>query len=140
MKDIFCQYADGTCEHCGKACGKRKCVNVCPVLAKSPTTDLPYDGGPGAELRKLLIELGVEGFEGCGCGSKAAQMNRWGVEGCRENFDAIRGWIADAQAKAGWLATITAAANAATSGLAMQIDPLDIPGSLVRLAIERADR
>jgi hypothetical protein len=94
--------------------------------------------GPGSELKKLLAKLGITSFDGCGCESKVAQMNRWGVAGCRENFDTIRGWIAEAQAKAGWTTTITAAAKAATSGLALQLDPLDIPGSLVRLAIERA--
>jgi hypothetical protein len=94
--------------------------------------------GPGTELKKLLAELGITNFAGCGCGNKMRQMNRWGVEGCRENFATIRGWIAEAQAKAGWLATITAATRAATTGLALRTNPRDIPGSLVHLAIERA--
>jgi hypothetical protein len=108
---------------------------------KKPTRTLPRapQHGPGTELKKLLAELGITSFKGCDCESKAAQMNRWGVEGCRERFYTLRGWIVEAQEKAGWLATITAAANAATSGLALQIDPLDVPGSLVRLAIERAE-
>jgi hypothetical protein len=40
--------------------------------------------------------------------------------------------------KADWSAKITAATRAATSGLALQLDPLEIAGSLVQLAIERA--
>lgn len=94
--------------------------------------------GPGSKLKELLAELGIKNFAGCGCASRMRQMNRWGVVGCRENFAAIRGWIAEAQAKAGWSATLTAATRATTSGLALQIDPLDIPGSLVRIAINRA--
>lgn len=96
--------------------------------------------GPGAELTKLLAELGLKGFKGCNCNGHAAQMNRWGVDGCRENFATIRGWLIEAQEKADWLTIITAAGRAATTGLVLQLDPLDIAGSLVRLAIERAAR
>ena len=95
--------------------------------------------GPGTHLKTILSDLGIKKLIGCGCENKMWQMNVWGVDGCRQRFSTIRGWIATAQAKAGWATTITAAANAATSGLALQIDPLDIPGSLVRLAIERAE-
>ena len=98
----------------------------------------PLGTGPGTELKKLLAELGITDLAGCGCEKKSAQMNRWGVEGCRENFARIRGWIAEAQKKAGWLATITAATRAATSGLALQIDLTDVAGSLALIAIERA--
>lgn len=88
------------------------------------------------ELKKLLTELGVTNFKGCGCNDKAAQMNRWGVDGCRENFDTIRGWITEAQAATGWATTISVALKAAVSGLA--INPTEIAGILVRIAIERA--
>lgn len=66
-------------------------------------------------------------------------MNRWGVDGCRANFSTIRAWIVESQAKAGWAVKIEATVRAATSGLALQFDPLDTSGSLVRLAIERAE-
>lgn len=98
----------------------------------------PPSRGPGTELKALLAELGITDFAGCGCDTKAARMNRWGVEGCRENFETIRGWIAEAQAKAGWSTTIIAAIAAAKSGVALQINPVDIVGSLVRIAIQRA--
>lgn len=94
--------------------------------------------GPGTELKKLFSELGIRDFVGCGCEKHAAQMNAWGVDGCRANFDTIHGWISEAQVKSGWLTTITAAAAATTSGLVLRLDPLDVAGSLVRLAIERA--
>lgn len=96
--------------------------------------------GPGTELKKLLAELGLTGVQGCGCNAKAAQMNRWGVAGCRERFEEIRQWLAEARGKATWLETLSAAAAAVTTGLAAQIDPRDIEGSLLRLAIERAER
>lgn len=109
---------------------------------KKPSRELPRtpQHGPGTELKKLLAELGITSFKGCDCESKAAQMNRWGVEGCRDRFNTIRGWIDEAQSKAGWATKIAAAANVVTSGLALQIEPLDIPGSLVRIAIERGCR
>lgn len=94
--------------------------------------------GPGTELKNLLAELGITGPQGCGCESKAQRMNRWGVEGCRERFDEIREWLVASRGKATWLETLRAAAAVVTSGLA--IDPLDVEGSLVRIAIERADR
>jgi len=95
--------------------------------------------GPGTQLKLLLQELGVTSFAGCGCDDKVSQMNRWGVEGCRENFDTIRGWIADAQAKASWSTKIAATIAAASTGIAREINPVDIAGSLVRIAIERTE-
>jgi hypothetical protein len=94
--------------------------------------------GPGTELKKLLAELGIKDFAGCSCEKHAAQMNAWGVEGCRENFETIRGWLIEAQAAADWKFCATAAYRAVFTGLAFKIDPLDVPGSLVRLAIAMA--
>jgi hypothetical protein len=109
------------------------------IRATAPAPDTPaIPNGPGTELKKLLAELGVTGFKGCGCNDKAAQMNRWGVEGCLANFDTIRDWISEAQAAAGWATKITAAVKAAVSGL--PINPADIAGSLVRIAIERVSK
>jgi hypothetical protein len=65
------------------------------------------------------------------------QMDRWGVAGCREHFDEIRGWLIEAQAQASWFDKIRATGNAVAGGI--PIDPLDVAGSLVRLAIERAE-
>lgn len=104
-------------------------------VAKSPNNP---NTGPGAELKKLLVEFGINNFAGCRCEERSRQMNLWGVDGCRENFNTIRGWIVEAQTKADWLTTIKAAALATASGIATQIDLRDIAGSLVRIAIERA--
>jgi hypothetical protein len=115
-------------------CGVRLHAESLKKPAKRIHAHTPQHG-PGTELKKLLAELGVTSFKDCGCNDKAAQMNRWGVEGCRANFDTIRDWLADAQASAGWATKITAAVKAAVSGLPINLS--DIPGSLVRIAIER---
>lgn len=99
----------------------------------------PRPATVGTELKRLLRELGITDFAGCGCNEHVAQMNAWGIDGCREHFETIRGWIQEAQAKASWATTITATIRAATSGIALQIDPADVAGSLVRLAIERSE-
>jgi hypothetical protein len=95
----------------------------------------PIDG-PGTELRRLLKELGVTEFAGCGCANKAKQMNAWGVAGCREHFAEIRTWLDEAAAKASWLDKIRAAGNAVAAGIL--IDPRDVLASLITIAIERA--
>jgi hypothetical protein len=64
-------------------------------------------------------------------------MDALGPAGCREHFDEIKAWLNDAAAKASWLDKLRAAGNALAAGL--MIDPLDVAGSLVRIAIERAE-
>ncbi len=59
--------------------------------------------GPGTELEAILKERGHTVARDCGCRDKIAQMNRWGVDGCRENIDTITDWLIDAAKSAGWL-------------------------------------
>lgn len=107
--------------------------------SKAPRAPRPLlQSGPGTELAAILKELGVIEWRGCGCTAKVQQMNEWGVAGCRENFETIRGWLIEGQQLAGWGTRIKAAAAAATSGLFLQLDLLDIAGSLVRLALARS--
>jgi hypothetical protein len=94
--------------------------------------------GPGTELKKLLAELGLKPSAGCKCAAKARQMDKLGVSGCRERLEEITGWLREARGQASWLETIQAAAAVLTSGL--KIDPFDVEGSLVRLAIARAEK
>lgn len=65
-------------------------------------------------------------------------MDAWGPDGCREHFDEIKAWLNEAAAKASWTDKVKAAAVAITTGIS--IDPLDVAGSLVRIAIERAEK
>lgn len=47
-----------------------------------PQKENPPEHGPGTELHKLLTALGIEEWEGCGCGSILARMNALGIGGC----------------------------------------------------------
>lgn len=94
--------------------------------------------GPGTELKHLLASIGITEASGCGCGAKAAEMNRWGVAGCKEHRAEIIAWLREQQQKAGWAATLTAGINAVAAGL--WLNPLDLLGSLVDEAIRRASR
>jgi hypothetical protein len=77
-------------------------------------------------------------FAGCGSEGKVAQMNRWGFDECRANFETISGWINDAHTKASWSRDDHCRGHSVTRGLA-RLDPLAIAGSLVHLAIERSE-
>src|SRR5262245_25987375 len=52
---------------------------------------LPGPRGPGTELKKLLASLGLKPG-GCECNSRAAAMDQWGVEGCRNREWQILEW------------------------------------------------
>lgn len=105
-------------------------------------------GGPGTELKALLARLGLgadwRSGKGCGCDDLAAQMDVWGVEGCRQNAGLIVEHLRGQQAKLGWLEYLKVAANAALEGLAGKVDWGDpAPGLLaeaIRLAEAKAVR
>jgi hypothetical protein len=95
--------------------------------------------GPGTELTAILASLGITAAVGCDCKEKAAQMNRWGVDGCRKHFWEIVGWLKDGQGRWGWTDYLRAAVLAVITGLAFQLDPTDpFPGILTE-AIRRAE-
>jgi hypothetical protein len=92
--------------------------------------------GPGTELHAILGELGIKPKAGCGCAQWAAWMNRVGTEGCRQHHAAIVQHLHE-QADLG--SVIMAIGHAITSGLAWKLSVSDPFGSIVRLAIERAE-
>lgn len=96
----------------------------------------PPAGGPGTELTALLESLGIGKLPGCQCAARAAQMDRWGVGGCRGHRSLIVGWLGEGYAAAGWPARLRAGASALASGLALSADPL---GALADEAIRRAE-
>lgn len=103
------------------------------------TTPEPALGfGPGTELAALLASIGIKELPGCGCKKKMAQMDRWGVNGCKERFEEIVGWMRDGYDKAGLLAKVRAAAFAAATGLAFKLEPGNPLPGLIREAIRRA--
>ena len=97
------------------------------------------DYGPGTELKAIFTTLGQTESLGCACEALAKQMNVWGVEGCRKNRPRIIKQIRETAEKKSWGDTLWASAAAVKSGLALQINPLDRFGSLVDLAIQRAE-
>jgi hypothetical protein len=88
----------------------------------------------GHELHALLAELGSQPTSGCGCAAKAAQMNAWGIDGCRDHREDIVEWLKEAYTHATWLETI----RAGWRGLWV-VNPLEPFGSLVDEAIRRAE-
>jgi hypothetical protein len=96
--------------------------------------------GPGKELHQMIeMELGFRKTEACGCGSMIATMNVWDVAGCREHRQEIVDWLRKAYANVSTAALLKAAARAVTSGLAFKLSVTDPFGSLVGLAIARAE-
>ena len=53
----------------------------------------PMVRGPGTELHRLLGRFGIYMKRGCACKARMVQMNKWGVEGCRENVETILEWL-----------------------------------------------
>lgn len=95
--------------------------------------------GPGTELKTLLKSLGIEQSPTCDCNGKALQMDLWGVDGCRANFDQIVQWMRDGQGRWGWKDKLLAAAMAVKTGLAFKLNPMDPFPALVEEAIRRAE-
>lgn len=119
-------------------CGHRllpKGLKIDPGPRRSPAPQQ----GPGTELAKLLKELGITGWRGCGCKSKIAKMNRWGPAVCREHAAEILAWLADASLKTPLTTKLKAATAALTTGLALQLNPADPLRSLLNVAIASAE-
>jgi glycosyltransferase involved in cell wall biosynthesis len=93
----------------------------------------PIAAGPGTELTAIFTELGITPKASCKCKAKAAQMDAWGIAGCREHRAEIMEWMREAYDTATWSEKATAAWNAMRKGL-----PLTLEG-LLDLAIERAE-
>ncbi len=105
------------------------------------TIDVPSSsrsGKVGTELTNLLSSLGVVAAPNCKCKERAAQMDTWGVEGCKSRREEVVRWMKEMYAGVGWLERMRAAGRAVTSGLFTSIDWSDPFGSLVDEAIRRA--
>ena len=125
---------------------ERRCVEaVQAVIGEVEAGRVPagarlIPSGPGTELMKLLRDLGINPPKGCECKRRAAEMDAWGVEGCRQRRAEIVGWMREAWGQAGWGELLLAAARAAAGGLALRLDPFDVAGSLIDEANRRAVR
>ena len=61
--------------------GPQMAMASMPAVPAAPTVP-----GPGAHLTTLLGRLGLSETPGCRCKSYAAQMDRWGVDGCTDRI------------------------------------------------------
>lgn len=90
--------------------------------------------GPGTEAMALTKLLGIEACSACEL--RAAQMNIWGVEGCRKNRALIVSWFAEASASRSWMVKVKAGVRAVSQPW---FDPLDPFGCIVDEAIRVAE-
>jgi len=58
-----------------------------PMPDKPPRN--PFYGKPGSALEASIPDWAVKTNAGCGCKNYAAQMDQWGVDGCRERESEI---------------------------------------------------
>lgn len=94
---------------------------------------------PGSRLAMLIHSLGQKPDNCDGsCKEMIVKMNDWGIEGCREHRVEIVKHLNKAYKKMTTREKFMAAAGAWEAGLGMKINPLDITGSLVDIAIERS--
>jgi len=101
-----------------------------------PDGAAPPTAGPGTELRNLLARFGVPEPPGCECDSRVAQMNAWGVEGCRSHRAEIVAWLRGEWAKLDGPTRRRAIRNAILAGFIHPVDPV---GALVDRAIRQAE-
>jgi hypothetical protein len=107
-------------------------------LVLPPADAPPAVPGPGTELAKLIATLQLRAKDCSSCSGMIAQMNVWGVDGCRAHRAEIVEQLDRNYHKLTWAEVLAAASSAIATLLALKINPLDISGSLVDLAIDQA--
>lgn len=86
------------CRHCGKRLAFAGLRRNCRAFGPPPqfshaTVKLPL---PGTALKVLLAKwFGIRSNSGCGCDSRAAEMDARGPDWCEQNIDTIVGWLRD---------------------------------------------
>jgi len=48
-----------------------------------------HAGGPGTELKRILLAFGIKAASGCNCAGMARQMDGWGPGGCEKRLEKI---------------------------------------------------
>jgi hypothetical protein len=87
------------CSKCPKPCTVNEVTSsIANVirLEASKTPLLSPGKGPGTTLASLLSWF--KASPSCGCEERAAIMDAWGVEGCKENLPTILHWLRDSAA------------------------------------------
>jgi hypothetical protein len=111
---------------------RRACGSVAP--RQPPRKPLGY--GPGTELKKLIVQLGVPACQSCK--ALAIQMDHWGPAGCREHRQEIVEHLRAKMKELTFRERLTAAARGAVAGMTF-ISLLDPAGSLLDEAIRLAE-
>lgn len=78
------------------------CGGEVPRGSFTISADTFASGGPGTELKKMLAEVGITGWQGCQCEARAKQMDLWGVDGCKEHYAEIIAWLHEASSHVSW--------------------------------------
>ena len=119
----------------------------------------PKGYGPGTELKAILASVGINPTPNCSCNARMKQMDVWGIEGCKEHFDEIVGWLNESAESWGWVKAaekkvieseepihqLTMAEKLAIgwkslmSGIAFQVNWLDPYPGLVKESIRRSE-
>ena len=101
-RELHCRYKIAVCDACGwqTAC-THFVLHDCdsPAVPAPPATPAPP--GPGAHLSLLLGRLGFSEKPGCKCKSFAAQMDKWGADGCATRVSEILNVLRDEAARRG---------------------------------------
>lgn len=106
---------------------------------ENPFSPWPKGYGPGTEMKGILSSLHIHPSESCDCNGKANKMDEWGVEGCREHFDEIVGWMKEGAPKWNWSDKLKAATLAVVTGLAFKLNPADPFPGIIEEAIRLAE-
>lgn len=85
---------DATCPRCGFVSKVRGAIRQC----RAP---VPTLCGPGCQLRRTLEWWGIRDDGTCGCDEFAAEMDRWGPDGCAAREDDILAHLAEAAVRRG---------------------------------------
>lgn len=90
------------CRGCGRCTPSQSVNDVTRTIANQllqasgKPTLLEVGSGPGTTLKKTLSWFHTS--SSCGCEERAAIMDAWGVDGCRENIRTILFWLRDSAA------------------------------------------
>jgi len=124
-----------------------------------PVFPWPIGFGPGTELKKMLVSVGIQSSPTCDCNAKMHIMDGWGVQGCRDNRDTIIQWLTTNAERWGWLTPSGATVSqedpdikklstieklaigwrSIRTGIAFQVNWMDPFPGLVDEAIRRAE-
>lgn len=100
---------------------------------------LPIRRGVGTHLKLLLKEFGVNSdLCGEGCGSFAAAMDGWGIDGCIQNREAILERLRQRYKETSWKTSLNAAWQTIVSGKVFGMNVLHPLEWLVDEAVRRA--